>query len=201
MNVSKEIYQTIDTECEKCKGTGIFKRKSCYYCEGTGCVVIEYIPFTGKKILKVPVLVEAMRKWNNQLNQLNQLNQRRMLELMIYKRNQIPVKFWNKYFTNDDAIAIMEWPNSVAYEVVRLIKLYLKKRVIDCKPVYFSERACPFCIRFKQHACVDCSYGKKHGICTNENSDYSVLFDDLFRTTTLNPVKLLDILTRRIERC
>lgn len=51
------MRQKIETECSSCRGTGIYRGFAepqgvgvvCLDCDGTGCRMMEYTPFTGLK--------------------------------------------------------------------------------------------------------------------------------------------------------
>lgn len=92
----------------------------------------------------------------------------RIIKYMEMKRDlTIP-----RYFLEDDAQLIREWPEGLAAEVWLEIKAYIPIR----SP--FDGSMCPFCIY--QHlthegetVCGDCEYALNHGcVCDDRESDF-----------------------------
>ena len=44
-------------------------------------------------------------------------------------------------------------------------------RILAQVEIDFSSSCCPFCIKFPRD-CDNCSYGKRHGVCSNDSSDF-----------------------------
>ena len=43
--------------------------------------------------------------------------------------------------------------------------------ILSRKELGFGGTSCPFCVKFSGH-CVNCSYGKRHGVCSDHDSDF-----------------------------
>jgi hypothetical protein len=87
------------------------------------------------------------------------------------------------YWNAEDTKEIEGWGEEQCQEIYSNIFTY----VFDCDRVsrslkYFSSFVCPFCVERRKNRpydfndfkmCVDCEYGKRHGMCNDKDSDYS----------------------------
>ena len=78
------------------------------------------------------------------------------------------------YFNNKDMYDILRWNK----EDVEHVWWKLKKNIAEKRAYGLGGDVCPFCIYYKLHSnliCVNCSYGKRHGICENDNSNMELI--------------------------
>lgn len=95
----------------------------------------------------------------------------RAVAFMRMKANMLPAGLRNKYFNNQDAIAIMEWPEDATEAAMQEI---FDEVSFD----YFrGGSTCPFCIYScnKNIECSDCDYGENHGNCMYPGSHWHAL--------------------------
>jgi hypothetical protein len=99
--------------------------------------------------------------------------QQKLVDFMFAKAKVLKIgNAYPNYFTNDDAIEILNWSDEEAKYVYIKIRKELQKGIES--DVYI----CPFCvlqltIAHKQDMCAGCIYGKRHGICVQQWSDYN----------------------------
>jgi hypothetical protein len=75
------------------------------------------------------------------------------------------------YFSEDDINDILQWKEEDAQRVWNMIVENTEDFIMDV----FGTDFCPFCIYTEgmdDDSCSNCSYGKRHGECDNDNSDW-----------------------------
>jgi len=83
------------------------------------------------------------------------------------------------YFVDGDEKEIMTWDEKIAQSIWEKIKVCIEKNEASG----LNYKLCPFCYKNNYNhdltkpgrhnpACIDCEYGERHGICT-DNSDKS----------------------------
>lgn len=105
-----------------------------------------------------------------------------------------------KYFTDEDEQDIKSWERD------RIKLIWNKITRLESSDRFYTDD-CPFCIyqNSKGRTCSSCSYGKRHGICNNTDSDWknevvcsflggrkNVQFNIHRFVTTLNSIKHLE---------
>ena len=98
----------------------------------------------------------------------------------------------DKYFTEEDKKDILSWNNNSAnFVCMELINNILDG--YDGLPFHL----CPFCL-YCNLMCGKCSYGRRHGICTNTASNYGQMLYEVDRkkiTKCITSEDYLDFLT------
>jgi hypothetical protein len=93
-----------------------------------------------------------------------------IMDYMTIKRDHLHPS----YFKSDDALAISNWSDTRVEQVYEKLIEYIGDE--DNSDSLLRYRACPFCIdvniTYEFTKCSDCSYGKIHGYCHNDDSDY-----------------------------
>lgn len=93
-----------------------------------------------------------------------------IMDYMTIKRDHLHPS----YFRSDDALAIGNWSDARVELVYEKLIEYIGDE--DNRGSLLSSKACPFCvdvnITYELTKCSDCSYGKIHGHCHNDDSDY-----------------------------
>jgi len=87
----------------------------------------------------------------------------------------------DSYFTEEDKKAIENWSDE---DVIIVYSKIIKELLIwesDEGNDVFSYAYCPFCryIDIKDSDCYGCSYGKNHGICDDDKSDWQLFIKPL----------------------
>jgi len=75
------------------------------------------------------------------------------------------------YFTEEDAMALLSLSGRKAKEIYTYIQVKIAEGYIG-----LNQLLCPFCY-IVDCGCSECSYGKTHGKCATEGSEYLRLFD------------------------
>jgi len=81
------------------------------------------------------------------------------------------------YFVNGDEQEIMSWDDETAKLIWEKIKICIEKNEASG----LNYKLCPFCYKNNYNhtltrpgrhnpSCIDCGYGKRHGICTDDES-------------------------------
>lgn len=111
------------------------------------------------------------------------------------------------YFTAKDALDIMKWSNVLAKQAWYILNKRIKNSIIAGLPGY----TCPYCIvdniRYEAmgwKSCNACLYGKRHGQCDDDNSDfYQIMHNFIITgiyTRDIFPHTFYDKLIERLKK-
>jgi len=98
------------------------------------------------------------------------------------------------YATKDDIKDLMEALEELPYRKVKAIYLHLRSLVktVEVEPynkskLSFGFEGCPFCLLRRHNPknpaddpiCAGCPYGRRHGICPEDDSDFNLIYERL----------------------
>jgi len=108
------------------------------------------------------------------------------------------------YATREDIRDLIEELNELSYEQVKRIYLFIRSLIRDvrlnpeCKVnLALGFDGCPFCLINRLHffsdfkrdpTCLSCLYGRRHGMCTEEDSDFMRIKERLIATGMVQEV-------------
>jgi hypothetical protein len=79
------------------------------------------------------------------------------------------------YITKKDIEEIDIWPERICKKIYKYIVDFIYT-IDDTDKIIFNIKTCPWCLydyyNFGYDSCIGCVYGKRHGICYKDDSDY-----------------------------
>jgi hypothetical protein len=104
-----------------------------------------------------------------------QLWKRGMLEKILNTKDSVDKFSGDLYWNADDTKEIRNWSEELCEQVYWTIDfhIFLSPTLIKL----LSAEVCPCCVErneldLKRRGCGECGYGKRHGVCLKDRSDY-----------------------------